>query len=104
MWDAYHVLLEKYRLRDFEARGFADFLEKILKWDPKDRPSAQEMLDHYWLKMIPNYSTKMTKQELREYKRVNKYGSVSASSKSSNNADQISDLSKDREECNDVKA
>lgn len=35
-WGLYDVLIEKYRLRDFEARGLSDFLLKILKWEPKD--------------------------------------------------------------------
>jgi hypothetical protein len=39
-WTIYDVLIEKYRLREFEARGLADFLGTILKWEPKDRPTA----------------------------------------------------------------
>lgn len=77
-WKLYDVLIEKYRLRDLEAKGLADFLLKMLKWDPKDRASASEMLNHYWLKMIPNYNTKMGRMECREYKKANNY-SVSAS-------------------------
>lgn len=82
-------MIEKYRMREFEARGLSDFLLKILKWEPKDRPTAQEMMNHYWLKMIPNYNTKMTRKELREYKKTLNM-SVS-SSEESNNIDQLSD-------------
>jgi len=30
------------------------------------------MLNHYWLKMVPNYNTKMTRQEAREFMNVTK--------------------------------
>ena len=39
-WSLKDVLIEKYRLRDFEAVAFADFLSKMLKWESKDRASA----------------------------------------------------------------
>ena len=41
----------------------ADFLMKILKWYPADRPSAQEMLDHPWFTMPDNYNYKMSEME-----------------------------------------
>jgi serine/threonine protein kinase len=59
-------------LRETEARGLADFLNKALEWEPSKRPSAADLLNHYWLKMIPNYNTKMLKEEHREYRRVNR--------------------------------
>ena len=40
-WPLYNVLLEKYRLKDSEARLFSDFLEPMLRWKPKDRLSAR---------------------------------------------------------------
>lgn len=46
---------------------FADFLMKILKWYPADRPSAQEMLNHPWLTMKDDYHYKMTEMELKLY-------------------------------------
>ncbi len=67
---------------DFEAEMLADFLGKILKWEPKDRPTAQEMLSHPWLKMIPRYDTKISRRESREYRKLNGY-EVSASAPSS---------------------
>jgi serine/threonine protein kinase len=54
-------------MRETEARGLSDFLSKMLAWEPKDRASASELLDHYWLKMIPNYNTHMSLEELNEY-------------------------------------
>jgi serine/threonine-protein kinase SRPK3 len=50
MWSLYDVLIEKYRMRETEARYLADFLGKMLKWEPRDRPSAQQMLRHPWFK------------------------------------------------------
>lgn len=35
------LLLYRYLLKPKEARVLADFLTRILKWDPKDRPTAQ---------------------------------------------------------------
>ena len=65
----------------------ADFLTKILKWEPKDRPSAEEMLQHSWLKMRPNYHTHMSRRELREFKKCKGY-SVSPSRKSDEEEDE----------------
>ena len=69
---------------EFEALLFSDFLGKILKWEPKDRPSAQEMLSHPWLKMQPRFENKMSRGELKEFKKVHGYYvSPSSSEKSS---------------------
>jgi serine/threonine protein kinase len=48
-WPLYNVLLEKYRLKDSEARSLSDFLLSMLKWKPKDRKSARDLLSHPWL-------------------------------------------------------
>lgn len=48
------------------------------------------MLDHYWLKMIPNYGTKMSRPELREFKKVHKYSNISTS-RDESNVDKLSD-------------
>lgn len=45
----------------------ADFLMKILKWSPSDRPTAQQMLSHPWLSMEDNYDYKMTEMEYKLY-------------------------------------
>lgn len=81
LWGLYDVLVEKYRLRENEALALSDFLLKMIRWEPKDRATAQELLNHHWLKMIPNYNTKMSRKELRELKRT-KNQSVSDSSRS----------------------
>jgi len=85
----YDILLRKYKLRPFEAQGLSDFLGKMLTWEPKDRLSAAQLLDHYWLNMIPNYNTHMTREEHREYKRVN--GMSLTPSQKSSNVDELSD-------------
>ena len=43
------VLTDKYRLQPAEATNLADFLMQVLKWFPKDRASARQMLAHPWL-------------------------------------------------------
>jgi serine/threonine protein kinase len=55
--------LDTYRLRDLEAKALSDFLDKMLKWDPADRWNAAKLLNHHWLKMIPNYNTHMEREE-----------------------------------------
>ena len=70
-WPLYNVLLEKYRLKDVEARSLSDFLNKMLKWKPKDRASARDLLSHPWLKEPDNTCVWMTKPHLKEFKLVN---------------------------------
>ena len=89
-------MIEKYRMLDFEAEMLADFLGEILKWEPKDRPSAQEMLAHPWLKMMPRYETKKSRKECREYRKIHGY-EVSPSKKSSSSSSS-SEESSDEEE------
>ena len=54
-------------MKPYEAKMFADFLMKILKWYPKDRPTAEQMLDHPWLSMPDNYNYKMSDMEFKLY-------------------------------------
>ena len=71
-WPLQKVLLEKYRLKDCEARSLTDFLGCMLKWKPKDRADARELLKHPWLKETDDYSVWMSKPHLKEFKIVNK--------------------------------
>ena len=66
-WPLKKVFIEKYRFKESEAQTLADFLTLMLNWNPDDRASAQRMLEHPWLKMAPNYDTKMTQDELSVY-------------------------------------
>ncbi len=102
MWPLYDVLIEKYRFRELEARLFSDFLLTILKWEPKDRPSAQDMLSHPWLKMIPHADWKFSRRELREFKKVNGY-KVSPSSKSSEEDEESKERSSNKDGNDDAK-
>ena len=62
------VLQDKYRLTYLDAYFLSRFLLKMLKWNPKERPSAQEMLEEPWLKMQPEYETYVGKTFYKEWK------------------------------------
>ena len=70
-WPLYNVFLEKYRMIDSEAKSLASFLECMLKWNPKDRQSARQLLNHRWLQESDNYDIYMSRSHLREFKIVN---------------------------------
>jgi serine/threonine protein kinase len=93
----YNVLLEKYRLREFEAQMLADFLGRILKWEPRERPTAAQMLRHPWLKMQARDDVRVSRRELREYKKVHGYD-VSPSKKSSSQHDDQLEEGEERKE------
>lgn len=62
-WPLHRVLTEKYRFIPKEAEALADFLQSMLVWYPEKRATAQEMLEHPWLKMERNDSFKMQDQQ-----------------------------------------
>ena len=39
-WGIKDILVEKYHIKDTEAVFLANFLERCLKWNPRDRASA----------------------------------------------------------------
>ena len=59
------ILIYKYQLKKKEASVLSDFLMKILKWYPKDRPSAEDMLSHPWFTMADEYDYKMSEMEYK---------------------------------------
>lgn len=61
------LLIDKYRLKIEEADMLADFLMQMLHWYPSDRASAQEMLNHPWLKMKDEYNYRMNDLEYKKY-------------------------------------
>lgn len=67
-WPLHKVLHEKYRFKEEDAKAFAEFLLPMLQWDPEKRATAQQMLNHPWLTMKSNYDTRLTKEEMQEYK------------------------------------
>ena len=66
-WKLKEILVEKYRVKDTEAVFLARFLERCLKWNPKDRASAQELLNDPWIRMHPNYDARMDPQLYNEW-------------------------------------
>lgn len=62
-WPLHRVLIEKYRFEPKEAEGLADFLHNMLIWYPEKRATAQEMLDHPWLKMQRNDTYRMEEEK-----------------------------------------
>ena len=102
-WHLKDVLIEKYRMLEFEAEQLADFLGKIIKWEPKDRPSAQEMINHPWLKMQARFETKMARGELKEFKKVHGYYvSPSSSEKSIPKGEESSSEEEERKVVLDI--
>jgi serine/threonine protein kinase len=71
-WPLKKVLVEKYRIKEKEAFQLADFLNLALNWCPEKRSSAEELLDHPFLKMEANYEYKMTEKEYNDYMMRNK--------------------------------
>jgi serine/threonine protein kinase len=49
----------------------SSFLEDMLKWKPKDRKSARDLLSHPWLNMEDEYNVWMSKAHLKEFKLTN---------------------------------
>ena len=49
-WPLKKVFVEKYEVEEEEAEELANFLEPMLRINPNKRASAQEMLQHPWLK------------------------------------------------------
>lgn len=50
-------------MKEDEAEQLADFLVPMLEWYPEKRATAQEMLNHPWLKMESNYDTHISQAE-----------------------------------------
>ena len=50
-WSLFEVLTDKYRIREGEARLLSGFLGRMLRWNPKTRASARDLLNDPWLKV-----------------------------------------------------
>lgn len=59
--------MEKYRIKEEEAKALNDFLMPMLNYHPERRATAQDMLKHPWLNMPDNFEYRMTE---REYERM----------------------------------
>jgi serine/threonine protein kinase len=64
------LLLERFHFRELEAEALGDMLSKMLAWEPGERWTAEQLLNHHWLKMVPNYNYLMGRHEMTEYKRA----------------------------------
>lgn len=62
-WPLHRVLTEKYRFVPKEAECLGDFLSSMLSWYPEKRSTAQEMLEHSWLKMARNDESKIQDED-----------------------------------------
>eukprot|EP00698_Gefionella_okellyi_P022804 TRINITY_DN7613_c0_g1_i1.p1 TRINITY_DN7613_c0_g1~~TRINITY_DN7613_c0_g1_i1.p1 ORF type:complete len:606 (+),score=155.71 TRINITY_DN7613_c0_g1_i1:52-1869(+) len=49
LWDIKSVLMDKYSFNEDDAADLASFIEPMLQFDPKQRATAEEMLQHPWL-------------------------------------------------------
>jgi serine/threonine protein kinase len=76
IWPLKNVLLEKYRLKEEEASLLTSFLLPMLVYEPEKRATAEEMIEHPWLKMKNEYCTKMTEKEFWEMSLVQKQREV----------------------------
>jgi serine/threonine-protein kinase SRPK3 len=65
-WPIKSVLTEKYGFVPEEAEAFANFLIPMLHFDPQERSTAAQCLEHPWLKRPSNYDTKLTPEAYAE--------------------------------------
>jgi len=52
-WGLEDVLYQKYHMHPMEAKGLASFLLPMLRLSPEERSSAQQLLQHPWLRGLP---------------------------------------------------
>jgi serine/threonine protein kinase len=70
-WRLRRVLVEKYMMKETEAYYLEKFLYRMLKWCPKDRAQARDLLNDPWLKLNSDDSeTHMSKCYFREWRRT----------------------------------
>lgn len=65
------MLIEKYKMREVEAKLLAKFLLRCLKWSPKNRASARDLLGDMWLKVgTLDDNSHMSRTYLNEWRRA----------------------------------
>jgi serine/threonine-protein kinase SRPK3/serine/threonine-protein kinase SRPK1 len=52
-WSLENVLMQKYKFNPVRARTLSSFLLPMLHLDPDQRPTAQKMLRHPWIRGLP---------------------------------------------------
>lgn len=70
-WPLIKVLIEKYRMKEYDAILLSNFLRRMLRWSPKNRASAKDLLNDPWLK-VGNYDDKnhMSRSYYNEWRRA----------------------------------
>lgn len=102
-WPINKVLLEKYRFKQYEAKLFSDFLNRMLQWSPKARAKASDLLNDPFLKLstadeeMYGEEAHMSRAFYKEWKKASDpnfkddKSSSSGSSESSSGSDSGSD-------------
>ena len=62
-WPLKSVLMNKYKIKEREAKELSNFLLPMLEYYPEKRATAQTMLNHPWLKMPANFDYIMSDWE-----------------------------------------
>lgn len=94
-WPLFRVLTEKYKVSEGEARLLSRFLSRMLRWSPKKRATARDLLSDPWFKVGPlDENTRMTRTYCNEWRRAR---GQTFDSESSNVSDSDSDESSEGE-------
>lgn len=72
-WPLQRVLVDKYRMRETEAQMLSKFLLRMLRWCPKDRASARELINDPWLRLghLDSESSFMSRAHHSEWRKAN---------------------------------
>ena len=102
LWPLIRVLVDKYRVKETEANMLSAFLLRMLKWCPKDRASARDLLDDPWLRLghLDAKSSLMTRAYHSEWRKAN--GDTNSSSESeesgTSSGEEVTDSAAEQEE------
>lgn len=100
-WSLNQLLIEKYRIKENEAKLLADFLLPMLDWYPSRRATAEEMLNHPWLSAENNYDYKISEEEYKRRILMRSVEDVKKSVEKGDLADSEHDLNRADIEDND---
>ena len=87
-WPLKSVLMNKYKIKEKEARELSNFLLPMLEYYPEKRATAKQMLEHPWLKMPPNFDYIMNEWE---YERLNFFYNKQKKDKKAQNSTDVID-------------
>ncbi|KAK7262773.1 hypothetical protein RJT34_30353 [Clitoria ternatea] len=68
-WPLNKLLVERYKFSESDAHEFSEFLQPLFEFAPEKRPSAQQCLQHPWLKGMES-----TPNEMKNESSVEKVG------------------------------